>query len=90
MSSSDAENAVIQPPLPQSVGYVVVVAIGLAIALGSSFHQEPSRYVRLNQMSYSDGIRHQSVETDSWRRQHQDRNVRRRREKVTNNSDNRL
>ena len=37
MSSSDSENAVIQPPLPQSVGYVVVVVIGLVIALGPLF-----------------------------------------------------
>ncbi len=32
---SDADNAVIQPALPQAAGYVVVVVIGLVIAFGS-------------------------------------------------------
>lgn len=33
-ASSDADNATIQPALPQSAGYLVVVVIGLVIAFG--------------------------------------------------------
>ncbi len=33
-ASADADNAVVEPALPQSVGYVVVVLIGLIIAAG--------------------------------------------------------
>ena len=36
-ASDDADNAVIQPALPQAAGYVVVVVIGLVIAFGSFF-----------------------------------------------------
>ena len=34
MSDSAPADAVVQPPLSQAVGYVVVVCIGLVIAIG--------------------------------------------------------
>jgi urea-proton symporter len=35
--NDDGEDIVVQPPLPQVVGYIVVVVIGLFIATGMLF-----------------------------------------------------
>ena len=64
------ENAVVEPPLSQAIGYVVVVVIGLIIAFSA---WEPSNHhSRLTDTSRSHDVCNSTAEADRWRRQQED------------------
>lgn len=44
-SRADVSTGAVQPPLSQTVGYIVVVLIGVIIALGKTSHQVMVTYL---------------------------------------------
>ena len=64
------ENAVVEPPLSQAVGYIVVVVIGLIIAFSQWI---PSNgHGRLAYILCSHDVCNSTAEADGWRRQQED------------------
>ena len=76
----DVSATAVEPPLSQTVGYVVVVVIGLLFAFGM-VEAEPLYFTgdkggrSLTCNNRRDDTRYENLEVDSGRRQHQDRNV---------------
>ena len=67
MSTSSPSNAVVEPPLSQAVGYVVVVVIGLVIAAGDQPQESPVADSALT-IHHSNDIRNEGDEKDCGRR----------------------
>ena len=71
MSSTVDANAVVDPPLPQAVGYVVVVVIGLIIAFSASNKPFNHHFQPFN-LPCSHDICYSTAEADLWGGQQED------------------
>ena len=61
----------IEPPLPQSVGYIIVVVIGMIIATGNTLPLAMETIIYMTNLSSHD-VGYENFEQDCWRGQQED------------------